>query len=192
MENNKNNETTKKQSARTTKAHAVILDFQNMTVREEVVEIPYTRTIDGKNGAISAVAKTLGIERNRITIKELEQPERLTVEDTAIVNAAREILDEVPESVPEGFICVAVTKYAYFGAAFGFDESGEPIANKVYFESWEKVTKGSAATLLEAEARPMFNENGDGLYTVVYRQRKAMKRYAIVDLTTYHGMKYGF
>ena len=58
---------------RTTTAHVVIVDFENLAnTREEVVEIPYTRT---EAMARKEAAKILDVEINRVNVKELIQKE---------------------------------------------------------------------------------------------------------------------
>ena len=183
MTNNKQN------NGRTTKAVAVVVDFENMTLHEEIVEIAYTRTMEK---AAKAVAEKLNVPTNSVTMKELVQPERQNIDDTAIVDISREIVNEMPEHVEDGFTVVPVTAYKYFGAAFGFSAEGKPIAEAIETESWEKFTKGTSATMLEAIAEPQFEENGSALYTVVFRQRVSVKKYAIVNSAEYQTMRYDF
>ena len=183
----KTNETA---AARTTTVRGFVLDFENMTAPTPFeVKVPYTRTL---TTAQTSVADMMDKPVNTIAVAELVQPERNDVDDKAIVKAAQSISDTEPENVPDGFTVVPVCEFLYDGAAFGFDENGEPVGVRIQEHSFEKLTKGTAASVLEANAQANFNGNGWAFYTVCYRGRHSVKRYALIDSKTYHAMRYSF
>ena len=177
-------------AARTTTVKGFILDFENMSKPEPFeMKVAYTRTI---TTAQKAVAEMLNKPVNNIAVAELVQPERNDVTDKDVIKAAQSISDTEPENIPEGFTVVPVAEYLYSGAAFGFDENGAPVAVSIEEHSFEKYTKGTATSVLEANAQADFEGNNWAFYTVCYRGRHAVKRYALIDSKTYHAMRYSF
>lgn len=173
---------------RTTIAHVVIVDTEKMEMREETHTVAYTRTPEK---AAKAIAATLGIDATNIVVKSLEQSEWKTVELSAgqIVNISEQHNLLEPINAGEGKTCVPYTAYEYSGYAFGYwndEKKGlTPGGVELCLFSLEKLSKNSARGMLHEEGKCHF----DQLYTVDYKQRKEVKRYAIVDSAEYQALR---
>lgn len=177
---------------RTTTAHAVIVDFENLAnTREEMVEIPYTRT---ENNARKEVAKVLGVEVNRVNVKELIQKEWKALAPVAasvLVNLAAhygfETFEDAKEYCTASDTVVPYEAYVYYGTVFGYgfekDENGlsNALGKRFAVEDITKRTKNDGKAFLTDYAKEHFSS----VFAVDYKQRRDVKRYAVIDSETY-------
>lgn len=177
---------------RTTTAHVVVIDFDNLAnIREEMVEIPYTRT---EATARKEVAKVLDVEINRVNVKELIQKEwkaLAPVSASVLVNLsahyALDTFEDAKELCTESDTVVPYEAYEYYGTIFGYgfdkDEYGlcEAIAKRVIIEDITKRSKNDARAFLMDCAKEQFSS----VFAVDYKQRRDVKRYAVIDAETY-------
>lgn len=182
---------------RTTTAHVVIVDFENLTnTREEVVEIPYTRT---EATARKEAAKILGVEINRVNVKELIQKEWKALAPVAasvLVNISAhhgiETFEQAKELAFESDTVVPYESYIYYGTVFGYgfekDENGlcNALAKRFEVEDITKRSKNDARAFLTDYAKDAFSS----VFAVDYKQRRDVKRYAVVDAVEYQNARH--
>ena len=173
---------------RTTKAIAVVMNFDAMNFEVHEVEIPYTRTIAK---AIDMVAAKLNVPANTVTIKELVQSEFKAQNLTSgqLVNISIEYgLTEPAKEVPTGYTCIPYTAYQYFGTAFGYaKEDNAPIAMPLVIEQLEKHGKNDARGMMFNHAEETYNMS---VFALDYKQRNEVKRYAVVNSEEYQNLRY--
>lgn len=177
---------------RTTTAHVVVIDFDNLAnIREEMVEIPYTRT---EATARKEVAKVLDVEINRVNVKELIQKEwkaLAPVSASVLVNISAhygiETFEQAKELCTDSDTVVPYEAYIYYGTVFGYgfdkDENGlaNALAMRFEVEDITKRSKNDARAFLTDYAKDYFSS----VFTVDYKQRRDVKRYAVIDAETY-------
>ena len=177
---------------RTTTASVVVIDFDNLAnIREEMVEIPYTRT---EATARKEAAKILNVEVNRVNVKELIQKEwknLAPVATSVLVNLTSEYgfesFELAKDCAEANETVVPYESYVYYGTVFGYgfekDENGlaNALAMRFEVEDITKRSKNDARAFLTDYAKTYFSN----VFAVDYKQRRDVKRYAVIDTETY-------
>lgn len=182
---------------RTTTAHVIVIDFDNLAnIREEMVEIPYTRT---EATARKEVAKVLDIEVNRVNVKDLVQKEwkaLAPVSASVLINLSAhygiETFEQAKELCFDSDTVVPYESYVYYGTVFGYgfdkDENGlcNALAKRFEVEDITKRSKNDARAFLTDAAKDDFSS----VFAVDYKQRRDVKRYAVIDAVTYQDARH--
>lgn len=177
---------------RTTTAHVIVVDFENLAnIREEIIEIPYTRT---ENNARKEAAKILNVEPSRVNVKELIQKEwkaLAPVSASDLVNISKhygiETFEQAKELCADSDTVVPYEAYVYYGTVFGYgfekDKNGlsNALAKRFVVEDITKRTKNDGKAFLTDYAKVHFSN----VFAVDYKQRREVKRYAVIDAETY-------